>query len=81
MLSVKCIIKITKMSINACIHFLLILCKSKEFYFTKCWIQIDAFRIGYLHGIVDMSVTLLLHSKKIDFAEVKKNKKPTGMSS
>lgn len=64
MLSVKCIIKITKMSINACIHFLLILCKSKEFYFTKCWIQIDAFRIGYLPGIVDMSVTLLLHSKK-----------------
>lgn len=34
------------------------------FFFTKCWIQIDAFRIGYLHGIVDMSVTLLLHSKK-----------------
>lgn len=66
MLSVKYIIKITKMSINACIHFLLILCKSKEFFFffTKCWIQIDAFRIGYLHGIVDMSVTLLLHSKK-----------------
>lgn len=66
MLSVKCIIKITKISINACIHFLLILCKSKEFFFffTKCWIQIDAFRIGYLHGMVDMSVTLLLHSKK-----------------
>lgn len=64
MLSVKCIIKITKISIIACIHFLLILCKSKEFYFTKCWIQIDAFRIGYLHGMVDMSVTLFLHSKK-----------------
>lgn len=35
MLSVKYIIKITKMSINACIHFLLILCKSKEFFFLQ----------------------------------------------
>lgn len=44
--------------------FCLFYVNPRNFFFTKCWIQIDAFRIGYLHGIVDMSVTLLLHSKK-----------------